>query len=154
MPAPPVIDDVERTKGGVEVERQLDSEQPRSAERHLGISREVEIELELEGDRPLPGGEEIERLARGGGVVDARYNRCKMVGENHLLEQPEHEVTRLDRKRERTLDLRENLAVVSNRPGQELRKKHDEEAIFEKIVLGDSAAAGVDEIGDLLERKE
>src|SRR5215469_11967031 len=112
MPAPPVIDDVERTKGGVEVERQLDAEQPRSAERHLRISREIEIELELEGDRPLPGGKKVERLARGGGIVDTRYDRGKVVCEHDFLKQaddenrqPEHEVAGPDRKRKRALDL-------------------------------------------------
>ena len=88
VPAPPEIDDVERPIGRVEVERQLDAEQARGAERHLGIPREVEIELELEGDRPLPGGEEIERLAGGGGIVDARHQGAKLSARTTFLNSP------------------------------------------------------------------
>src|SRR6202011_4069368 len=161
VPAPPKIDDVDLPIGRVEIQRQLNAEQPRRAKRHLGIPREVEIELELERDRPLPGGEEIECLAGGGGIVDARHRGREMVGENDLLEQPddedrepEHKVAWLDGERPRALDLRKDLAVVGDRPGQQLREKHHEEAIFEEVVLGDLAAGGIDEIGNLLKGEE
>src|SRR5207249_3204231 len=82
----------------------------------------------------------------------------EIVGENHLLEQaddknrqPKHEVARLYRKRPRPLDLAEYLAVMGNRPRQQLREEHHEKAVFEKIVLGHLAATGIDQIGDLLE---
>jgi hypothetical protein len=39
-------------------------------------------------------------------------------------------------------------------PSQQLREEHDEEAVFEKVVLGDLAAGGIDEVGDLLKREE
>src|SRR5262249_49629350 len=103
---------------------QLDPEQTRRTERHFGIPREIEIELELEGDCALPGGEEVERLAGGRRIIDARHDGREVVGEDHLLEQPDHEnrqsehdVAWSDRKRKRTLDLREDLAVMGDRPG-------------------------------------
>src|SRR5439155_8190601 len=131
------------------------------AERHLGIAGEVEIQLEFERDRRLPGEKEIERLAGRGRLVGRRHQRREMVGQDHLLEQTDdkdrhaqREVARLDRKRPGTLDLGKDLAVMGDRAGQQLREEHHEEAVFEQIVLLDLAAAGVDQIGDLLKREE
>jgi hypothetical protein len=94
---------------------------------------------------------------RGGRVVGGRYQRREIVGEDDLFEEPndkdrhaEHEVARLDRKRPRILDLGKDLAVVGDRPGQQLRKEHHEEAVFQQIVIGDLAAAAVDEVGNFL----
>src|SRR5437868_9021225 len=43
---------------------------------------------------------------------------------------------------------------MGDRPGQELREEHHEKAVFEQIVLLDLAAAGIDQIGDLLKCEE
>jgi hypothetical protein len=131
------------------------------AERHLGIAREIEIQLEFKRDRRLPGEKEIERLAGRCRLVGGRYQRPEMVSQDHLFEQPDHEdrhaereVARLDRERPGPFDLGKDLAVMGDRAGQQLREEHHEKAVFEKIVLLDLAAAGIDQIGDLLKREE
>src|SRR5260370_39510505 len=53
-----------------------------------------------------------------------------------------------------TLDLQKDFAVVGDRSSQQLREEHDEEAVFEKVVLGDLAAGGIDEVGYLLKGEE
>src|ERR1051326_3859364 len=80
MPAPPVIDDVEGSIWRIEVERQLNSEQARSAKRHLRIAAKIKIKLELERQHALPGEKEVERLAGCGGGEHVIRRRCKIIG--------------------------------------------------------------------------
>ena len=59
VPAPPELDDVLRLVGRVEVERQLHAEHARQTDRHVGVAREVEVELERVGERAAPRGQQI-----------------------------------------------------------------------------------------------
>ena len=52
-----------RLVGRVEVERQLDAEHARQADRHVGVAGEVEVELQRVGERAAPGGEQVGRAA-------------------------------------------------------------------------------------------
>ena len=48
----------------IEIERQLDPEHPRQADRHVRIAGEVEVQLKRVGERAAPGREQV-RLAAG-----------------------------------------------------------------------------------------
>ena len=161
MPAAPEVDDVDRLVGGVEVDRQADAEHPAEADRHVGIAGEVEVQLEGVGQRPAPGLEQGRFVATVGGGEHRRGVDRDAVGQDHLLEQPDGE----DRQADREVvqidpigavlgELRDHLAVVNDRPGDQLRKEGHEQGVVDEALVTDLAAIGVDQIGDLLEGEE
>src|SRR5205823_6075836 len=115
VPAPPEIDNGGRLVGRVEIQRKKDAEHQRYADRHVGIAREIEIELERVGQRADPGLIEG-RCVRAEG---RRYQRLNAVGEAGLLEQADRKNDQAteDQMRMRllgfrTLELRDHVLVM------------------------------------------
>ena len=99
VPAQPEVDDARRLERRVEVDRQPHPEEQRRPAGHVGIAREVEVDLQGEADRRQPRLQQG-RLGAGGGIGEDRGDvRGHAVGEHHLLEQPEAEEGDADRDR-------------------------------------------------------
>ena len=100
-------------------------------------------------------------MAAGGGMlVDRRHKRRDVVGEHPLLEQAEEQQREADREvllvepAGRGRELRHHLAIVDDRPGDELREEENEGAIFAKREGLHPPGLDVDQEGDLLEGDE
>ena len=161
VPARPVVDDVARLERAVEVGGQADAEQQRQADGHVAVAGEVEIDLQRVGQRAGPCVVERRDGAVGGQAEDRRGFQREGVGDNHLLERAEQkhrgtqrQVVDARAKAVAVTKLREHLTVVGDRPGDQLRKETDEQAVVGEVVFFHHAIVGVDQVGDLLEGEE
>ena len=158
VPALPELPNVRRVIRRVEIHRHLDVEHARGAERHVGITAEVEVDLQRVRQYGEPGAERRERL----GMIEAhRGDRRERVGDAHLLHQSDHQQEQPRRKMERLRslvrwrgELRHHLAVVQDRSGQQMREKAHEQRVVEQARLFRLAATDVDEVCDLGEGEE
>lgn len=124
VPAPPEFNDVGGLVRRVEVHRQDDAEHTRGADRHVGIAREVEIELQRVGERAAPGFEKAERVTRGRGGENGGGILGDTVGKDGFLEQADGEdaeadghVLRPRGERAGLHELRQHVAVMHDRAG-------------------------------------
>ena len=109
----------------------------------------------------LPSDKEVERLARSSGTEYAGGYRPEMIREDDFLKQadqedrePDHEVPGQHGESLWSPDLGENYTMMDDRARNQLREEHDEEAVLEEAMLANLTAAGIHEIGDLLESEE
>ena len=120
VPAPP---ELRRARGAVrtvEVPGQLDAEDAREAERHVGVRAEVEVDLEAEADRAGPRVDEAELRRRREVMVDVARDP---VGEQHLLREPEREEQRARSARgRRRSDASRAAAAAGSRSGRSARR--------------------------------
>ena len=161
VPARPVVDDVARLERAVEVRRQADAEQQRQADGHVAVAGEVEVDLQRVGQRAGPGIVERRDAAVGSQAEDRRGFQREGVGDHHLLEQPEQkhrgaqrQVVDARAEAVAVVELREHFPVVGDRPGDQLRKEADEQAVVGEVVFFHHAVMGIDQVGDLLEGEE
>ena len=155
MPALPEFADGEALVGGVEVDRDADVEHEADAGRHVAVAGKIEVELErvADGDEPC-----LRRIERGGGAK-ARVDRGgEGIGDDDLLEQAQREGIEARREVVKIKaavfgvgELRDDLAVQHDRPGDELREERHEQRVIENIVARHRAAVAVDDVGELLE---
>jgi hypothetical protein len=130
VPAPPEIAQRQRHVGTIEVLRQLVAEQQREADRHVGIAREVAVDLRreaVEGERELRGRVRV-RVA----VDRVDHAPGELVGDHCLLQHPaddqEDRGTRQHRARvARRAQLRQELVGPDDRPGHEMREERLED---------------------------
>ena len=144
----------------MEVEREADAEQAGGTEGHVGVAGEIEVELERIGDRADPGFGHRRVAPVGGGEAEDRGGDAgEVVGDHHLLEQAAEE----DPERDREVavpavmalaELRHHLAVMDQRPGDQVGEEGDEEQVVGEVILLGLAAVGIDEVGDLEEGEE
>jgi hypothetical protein len=85
VPAPPEFDDVARLVGRIEIGREFHAEHARQANRHVGIAREIEIDLEGVGKGPRPGDEEMNVLVEIGTGKNRRREGAQRVGNQTFL---------------------------------------------------------------------
>ncbi len=157
MPAPPELGDRAAGIGAVEVFEEPDSEHLAEPDGHVRVAREVEVDLDAEGERPEPCGGEADVPRRRGehGVGD----RGHVVGDDHLLEQAVGEAGNPRGEHVdagfRIVEVGFDVAIAHDRPGDELGEEGDVCAERRRIAFGaDLAAVDVDEVGDALEGEE
>ena len=98
---------------------QVDPEDLRRADRHVGIAREVAVELKRE---EVGRQDQVRRGAEGGQPVCAIDEGGQPVGDDHLLEQtPEHQLQALGHaaraERHRLTELRQERLRALDRSG-------------------------------------
>ena len=140
----------------MEVFHQRNAEQPRGADRHVGVGGKVAVDLQgirHRGERQLQTGK-LRRI----GVRGVDQNR-QIIREQHLLDraldQPLGGKAHIVRScTARLLDLREQVLRALDRAGQDCRKEGGEQRKIEKITLGFTTAVHVDHIAADDERVE
>ena len=158
MPSPPKLDDGRGFVRRVEIQRQNDPENPRRADRHVGVTGKIEIQLEGIGEGTLPRGEKFERMSGIGAGEHRRRERRDAIRKNGLLGEPDEKDRETDRdvhglglKRLAAFELRHHLAVMDDRSGDELRKETDEQRVVRQAIIVSLSPGGIHQISDLLE---
>ncbi|MPM24677.1 hypothetical protein SDC9_71161 [bioreactor metagenome] len=158
MPARPEVDDARGLVGRVEVERELDAEHLGQAQRHVGVAREVEINLQRIAQAGGPRPPHLQIAGRG--KTRIRIGR-DAVGQQHLLGQADHEqhsahrqVLGLEAVVRRVGKLRNHLLVVQDGAGDQMREEGDEEHIAQKAFFLDQTRAAIQQKADLREGEE
>src|SRR5258706_12737419 len=94
MPAAPEVDDVLRLVGRIEIQRQLHTEDTRQTDRHVGVARKIEVELERVGECTTPRAQQI----RCAGIQKERRGvNGYAVRDHRFLEQADEENRQSDR---------------------------------------------------------
>src|ERR1700722_10188647 len=97
MPAAPEFDDALRFVRRVEVERQRYPENGGKPNRHIGITGEIEIDLQRVGEGAVP--RVMERHVTGGGPREhGSCDQRKSIGDDRFLEQSNREYGDADGK--------------------------------------------------------
>ena len=157
MPAPPEFLDGARAIGIVEVFEEIEAEHPRKADRHVGIAREIQIDLHRIGREPEPRDARAQLIGRQG--EDAVGGLAEWVGENHLLaEAGDDALDARNRQIEPLLaagQLVADVVVAHDRPGDQLREEGNIEREVDRIALRlGVAAVDVDHIGQGVKGEE
>ena len=160
MPAPPEIPHRDRAIRRAEVQRQGEPEHQRQPDRHVGIAREIEVDLQRirTGGDPRLGG----RQRRADCLAKQWIGHHRQgVRQRHLLrhaDHEQHEAARqiLPHRRPTRIEseLMNDLVVPNDWTGNELRKERHEHAEVEEAVDVPITASQIDQVGDLLEHKE
>ena len=161
VPATPEFDDICRFIGRVEVERQLDAEQTRQTDRHVGIAGEIKIELKGIGQRTTPSGKERQAFARlRRGKHRAAIGR-DTVSQHYLLEQTERENSQPDDKIFdlgrvilRLCKLRHHFLVMQHGPRNQMRKVGDKQKVVDKVCFFGDTAMDIHQVGNLRKREK
>ena len=140
----------------MEVFHQRNAEQPRGADRHVGVGGKVAVDLQGIrhcGERQLQTGK-LRRIS----VRSVDQNR-QIICEQHLLDRALDEpfggkahIVRVCAAQ--LLELREQALRALDRAGQDCRKKGGEQRKIEEIALGFTTAVHVDHIAADDERIE
>ena len=141
--------------GAVEIQREADVQHARQADRHVGVAGEIEIDLQGVGERGVPGLEEGQGGAVGGGVEAGIGETAEHVGQHQLLaeaeqedEQPVGEVLDAGPGEVAGGELRDDVRRPDDRPGDQVRKEGDKTGIGEErrdqviLAAGDHRAMG------------
>ena len=162
VPTPPEVPQRGGAVGNVEILRQQNAEHERDAERHVGIAREVEIDLEGEAEGGLPGLHHGHGLARRRGLEDRIDEGCQRIAEEDLLRQAHAEEQ--DAAPEALgpvgpcigslVELVHDLAPAHEGAGQNLREERDVEGVADEVVGRRPASTQVDEIHHMVEGEE
>ena len=169
VPAPPEIRDRTGDVGVVEVLGIVEAEHPAHADRHVGIGREVQIDLQHVGRRAEPALQHREALdrrevlrkergvrGRGGREQQLIGQRAAGVGQQRLLRQADREAAQAGQKVPAGLTADEKLArkglVADDRAGDALVEQRRVEQHVPVAALGVGVAAvDVDDVGHQLE---
>ena len=166
MPTPPELRNGTGNIRIVEVFIEVKPEHLSQTDGHIRISAEIEINLEGVGQCSQPGhscrqrhipAEPLHRsVSEPKGMI---RNQCHVIGQKHLLAQPDnkphHTVGKILHVLLSVVDLIRNGLIPHNRSGDELRKEGDVQAHIQQILLGlPPSPVHVDYIGDCLKRKK
>ena len=88
VPAAPERGDVPGLVRTVEIQRKSDTQHPSKPDRHIGVSGEVEIDLQRIAKRRVPGLEERKPGAVFGGAEADVGKTAEHVGQHQLLAKP------------------------------------------------------------------
>ena len=134
MPAAPKIRDAFGFVGRVEIQRKANAEEAGDADRHVGISREVEIELEGIGESADPCGYQADGVSRARGpktLVGPRRDGVSnedFFGQAHGEKRdPYTDIGGAVRRAALFAELRHRLALVDDGAGDDLWEKSREE---------------------------
>ena len=138
MPAAPEIRDAVRQIGVAEVFGKLEAQHPPQADGHIRIAGEIEIDLEGEGDGPQPG----VRHGEGGGIHGLVHvpQGSYGVGQDDFFPQALDEAPHAGGEGGTgdppVGELRRDIPVPHDGPGDELGEEGDEGAEADVIPLG------------------
>lgn len=157
MPAPPKVRYGARDVGIIEVLLKVESKQPSEPDCHVGIAREVEVDLQRVAEHAVPGGQHGKSAARH--AEEIVRNHAHIVGKQHLFTKADHKAPQSVGKvirRDRTGgNLRVHGVVAHNRARDELREHCNiERQIKDALLRRRCLAVHVDGIGHNLEREK
>jgi hypothetical protein len=157
VPPPPELDRAGGPVGTVEIPGQVDPENARQSERHVGIGAEVEVDLEAETYDRSPG---LEGMQARGIVEVSVHPRGEAVRDDRLLRETEREQ---EQARAHAVDVEVVLSeklwlkdpVPDDRPCDQVREEGDEERVPEEASFcRQLPAVDVDGVRDPFERVE
>jgi hypothetical protein len=151
-----------RPVGRVEVLGQRDPEEEGEAQRHVGVAREVEVELEGVGQRRLPGRRDGGRGTRRDPGVDGVHVGGERVPQEGLLGEPEGEqhhapgeaLPRVRPPEGGTVELVHHLRGAHERPRQHPGEEGHVEGVAQKPNGPRPPGPQVGEVHHVLEREE
>ena len=132
MPAAPEINDVDGLVRGIEIDRQLDAEHKAQANGHVAVAREIKIDLKGVGQRGHPGVQHVHKIPVRNRVEHWICKHAQVIRQRGLLEQPYRKNCHAPVKvikghaDQHRAELGDEIVVVHNWPGDELRKKGHE----------------------------
>ena len=159
MPAPPELGDRSRLVGRIEVDREPEAEQQGQPDRHIGVSREVAVNLQGVPVNP----HQVLEAAVQHGVVEYPVDEVQadIVRDDRFLEQ-----ARQDQKDSASehvarnengipVNLRQKVPGPDDRTRHELRKERQVEQVVDPAPHGlDLPAVQIDHVAHRLEREE
>src|ERR1700681_575431 len=156
MPPAPELRDVLRPIGALEVFRDRDAEQPREADRDVGVAAEIEVDLRGVGQHPDPV---VERSVRRARRQDRLREQRHRVGDDILLRQADGDAITMQqqllvRRASEGCDLRSEALKPFDRSGHQRRKEHREDGEVKRPQLAYLAIVDVDQDVDELEGEE
>ena len=140
-----------------EVLVEVESEHSAHADRHIGIAREIEINLHCIDDDGIPCSCDGNRGSlRPEELID---DHGEMICENDLFAETDHQareaLAQVEQRGFAVFDLICDCGIADNRSGDELRKHRDIEQQMKRILLNvDLLPVEVNDIGEDLERIE
>ena len=158
MPAPPEFGHRGGDIGLVKILQQPETEYPGEANRHVRIAGEVEVDRKCEEDHAGPGLDkpQFRRVVREDEIGSAGQR----VGEQHLLDDPQHEAGKaedeiVDMGGRTSLHLAGDVVILDDRAGQELwKEEHVKRVERDAPRRRRDAAMDIDEIGDLFKNNK
>lgn len=156
VPAPPELRRAPRNIRIVEVLREAEAEHLSEADGHVGVAREIEINLERVGKRAEPRRRDGERHAY---VKDVVRNLRDVIGDEHFLaeavDETHHAVGKVRKVFLAVLDLLFDRIVAHDRASNELWEERDVKADVQHapLCLG-FAVINVEQVRQQLEREE
>jgi hypothetical protein len=161
VPASPHVDQARRLVRRCEVQRHLDIEQSREADRHVRVPGEIEVHLEGESQDADPSFEQHHRAPLVHGLENTIGVGREVVGEQYLLRQADGEygqaysyIFPVDAVGLGLRELGHDLPVVQQRSHDEVREIAHEKQVMTEPVLARLAARSVHQKHDLGEREE
>lgn len=153
VPATPEFCGTFRNVGIIEVFRKMESEHEAKADGHIGISGEIEINLQSVGNGSQPGGGHGSRCTVIEYVVG---HLCHIIGNQYFLGKPINKAEHAIRKQipgfRPCPDFIHNRGIADNRPGYQLGKKSDIQGNIKKILLyRNFLVVHIENIGEYLE---
>jgi hypothetical protein len=158
VPTLPIGNDAGGFVRRVEVQRQAQVEHQAQPHRHVRIAREVEVELHRIAQRGVPCGEQPQSLRRREGGGDAGAGG---IGDQAFLEhaddedaQPAGQIFGAEAVGCRVGKLRHDIAVVQDRPGNQMREEGDEQGVIQRSGGSGDTLAAIHQKQDLREGEE
>ena len=141
----------------VEVGLKVEAEQLCHADGHVGIAAEIEVELERIEDRAEPCGAAGKRTGRKRG--NALECGAEIVGQQDLFRKAEDKhrdgVGDLVQRHRVLLQLRRDVRILDDRPGDHFGEEADIQAEIQRIFLrGCAAVINVRKVGQIREGEE
>ena len=158
VPLVPEVGERLRLVWRVEVHREPHVEEERHAQRHVGITAEVPIDLKRVAEGPHPGGERrqmIFRVEHHVGPNSEVVRECNLLEKtNREKEEPCADIVAVDALVLAVRELRHHLRVMHDWSRDQLRKEGNEQAVAPKIYVSDLLLIKVGKKGDLLKGNE
>ncbi|MNZ92297.1 hypothetical protein D3C78_1113180 [compost metagenome] len=162
VPTCPELGDALRDIRLVEVLRETEAHHQRQAQGHVAVTGEVEVQLQGRHHQAEPGIAELQ----GAFADEQRVDRRQLVGDQYFHDETEHEATHPQGEQLQGVgalaQLRGQLAVAQDRPGDQVREQRDEggkvdEVVRRRRVLAvdvDDVAQGMEHIEGDAQRQE
>jgi hypothetical protein len=133
MPAPPELRQRLRDVGRIEILLEAKSQHASEADRHVRITRKIEVDLHREAGEAEPGKTGAQACGISGEHLIGEG--AERIGNQQLASHPAREAEKagpeivpLDRRRRSDLVL--HLVIFQNRSGQQLREEQHEQAVI------------------------
>lgn len=157
VPALPELLDGTADKRIVEVFVEMEAENASHTDGHVGIAREVEIDLHGIGDDTDPCGKDRSRIDRGGQIKFGK--QFEVIGDDDLFPQTDEHTGKalgqIGQTGMTVVNLFRDGGVTDDRSGDKLGEQRDvKQQLGESLLNGDVLPIHVDDVGKDLERVE